>query len=340
MPIVLSHNTALEVLRAIPPQSGLLTPFASVLPGEELHVPRSGELTQTLARYGILPGAMHVLAESGARRSRARGICAHATAADPLSAGSLLELEPDLLVCGPELCFVQMSRRLTPVGVAVLGHELCGEYAHFSRLVSGYYERPALVTVDSIHDEIDALGNFYGKTRAQRALQWVRGGSRSPMETVVSCELFLPAAEGGFGFAAPQLNYQVSLDDAASKMTGTSCCYVDVAYPDQLLGFEYDSAEYHTDPSRDRRRREALQHMGWRIVTVDLDCMADYGELLKTVSLVRDVIPRQVDGESFSAKRGRELHGRLLRATRCGLGLGAALFGVPVPSGTKVHVRA
>ncbi len=340
MPVVLSHNTALEVLRAIPPQAGLLVPVEKTVRASTFEVPKAKDLLAMATHYGISPAAVHVLAEKGRRQSRAAGVTLHSTVVDELPAESLLRLGPDLLVCGPDLVFVQMSRKVSPVGAAVLGHELCGCYSHFSRMVSGFYERAPLTTVETIEAFMDLCGSFYGRAPAQQALALVRDGSRSPMETVVSCELFLPAAEGGFGFAPPQLNCEVALDAVASQITGTGCCYVDVAYPDLRLGFEYDSSEFHADPARDRRRREALQHMGWQIVTIDLDAMTDYVQLRKTISLVVDVIPRQAEGV-FSPEKGYELHRRLLRATRYGLGLGAALFGPGVPTGAvPVHVRA
>ena len=66
--------------------------------------------------------------------------------------------------------------------------------------------------------------------------------------------------------------------------------------------------------------------------------MCSYDELKKRVDLMSSVpqMPRQ--GE-VDTKLGAELLGRLLRATRFGVGLNGALFGVPVPRGkVKVHV--
>ena len=340
MPVVLSHNTALEILRAVPPQANVLAPVDEGVEAAALRAPKPHELLEFSRRCSLSAATVHALASRGHRQSRARGLSLHSTNAELLPAEGLLQLGPDLLVSGPELCFIQMTRKVSLVGSAVLGHELCGSYSHFSRLISGFYERPELTSVASIDSLMCRLGSFYGLARAREALAFVRDGSRSPMETVVSCELFLPTDVGGFGLAPPRLNYEVALDDVASQITGTSCCCVDVAYPDQLFGLEYDSAEFHADPAKDRRRREALQHMGWRIVTVDLERMASYDELRKAIALVASAVPRR-PGKPFSSERGRELHGRLLRATRCGLGLNGALFGVPVPNGLiRTHVRA
>lgn len=338
MTIVLSHNTALELLRAIPPQSGLLATVEKDVPSDQLELPCSAGLFSTLSRFGIGQNDVHVLGPRRCRKSRSRRMQTHAASCPELPGSLLRQLEPGLLVAGPELCFIQMARQVSLVGAVVLGHELCGSYSHFFRLVSGFYERPALTSVEKILSALDGLSGAYGAASAREALAWARDGSRSPMETVVSCEFFLPPSLGGFGFVSPALNHGVALDAAASQMTRTSYCYVDVAYPDLQLGFEYDSSQFHHDPARDRRRREALQHMGWRIVTIELDHMTDHNELLRTISLVKDVIPR-VSEAWPDAGETLLLHRRLLRATRCGLGLSAALFAPAVASLIpQVHV--
>ena len=62
-------------------------------------------------------------------------------------------------------------------------------------------------------------------------------------------------------------------------------------------------------------------------------------ELMKAVALFEDEIPRQPGGPA-SVGEVAELHQRLLKATRCGVGLERVLFGVPVPHGAvKLHVR-
>ncbi len=64
---------------------------------------------------------------------------------------------------------------------------------------------------------------------AREALRWVRDGSRSPMETVMSHLLYLPEEHGGLAFAVPQLNYEVKLDAVAAAVGGTAACSIDAA---------------------------------------------------------------------------------------------------------------
>ena len=117
----------------------------------------------------------------------------------------------------------------------------------------------------------------------------------------------------------PELNYEVPLDEAAAVITGTRSCSIDVAWPGVRRGVEYDSLAFHLDPEKDLRRKEALEHMGWTINTIKLD-------------------QRQPGGPASEGEVA-ELHQRLLRATRCGMGLERALFGVPVShDAVRVHV--
>ena len=102
---------------------------------------------------------------------------------------------------------------------------------------------------------------------------------------------------------------------------------------------EYDSLEFHLDPEKDLRRKEALEHMGWTINTIKLDQMADHAALMRAVALFESTVPRQPGGPA-PVEEVAELQARLLRATRCGMGLERALFGVTVPHGAvRVHVR-
>ena len=336
--ILLSHNSALELLRGIPPQVRDWEP-AGELPMDVHSTDLASLRGVSLPGLGIRQSQACVLVGRGARESKSREFRTRWFGLPVIPEGLMLQAEDGVYVAGPELCFIQMAQLLSPVGSVVLGCELCGAYSHFSQLISGYYERPPLTSVEKIAGAIERMDGLYGLSRARYALQWVRDGSRSPMETVASCDLFLPGHEGGLAFAPPTLNCRVGLDDEAFAITGTRSCYVDAGWPGQRRGLEYDSLEFHKNPEWDAHRREALQHMGWDIYSINLDKILNYGELLKTVALFADDVPRQ-EGGPASEEEGAALHRRLLRATRCGMGLEAALFEVPVDHGKiVVHVR-
>ena len=338
MAIVLSHSSALELLRAVPPQVRAYTRADEPLCLEQISTNPHELVSCNLRELGVRRSPVHVLVAHEAVRLKASGTTSHIFGLDAMPAGLLLELAQGVYSAGPELCFVQMARMTSLVGAVVLGFELCGRYSHFSEMVSGYYERPPLTSTARIEEAIESLDGLYGLGKAREALRWVRDGARSPMETVLACELCLPGRYQGLAFARPELNYEVPLDNAASAITGTRTCAIDIAWPGARRGAEYDGLAFHLDPEKDLRRKEALEHMGWTINSIKLDHMADHRELMKVVALFEDEVPRQRGGPA-PADEVADLHRRLLRATRCGMGLERALFGVPVPPGVvRVHM--
>lgn len=338
MGVLLSHNSALEVLRAVPPQAGVLKvtdePF-------DMRAAVSGvtSVRNALSSRDVLrQRPVHVLVAPSRTRGIRGEVRVHQTRCTSIPAGLLRRLEDDLLCCGPELVFLQMANEASLVGAAVLGFELCGGYAHFSQLVSGFYDRTPLTSREKIGDALGKLAGVRGKRRAAGALDLVLDGSRSPMETVLTCALTFPNELGGCGFEAPVMNHEVVLDGRASALAGLSRCCLDLAWPEQMRAFEYDGAAWHADARADRRRREALASMGWTINVIDLADVSNGASLMSTISLIEGVVPRVGDAP-IDAMALKGLLGRLLKATRFGLGLNAVLFGVPVRRGTvAVHV--
>lgn len=339
MTVIITGSSALEYLRAKPP---------TIWPAPRFEEPFNLASNPTDFRQaakldasslGLARRPIHVLVPRGHYHSNSHNIRTHELMLNPIPGDLLLEVAPDVLVCGPELTYFQTSPRRSLVGDVVLGCELTGEYSHFSQLVSGYYERPPLTSIESLVCASERLSGLFGIKSATKNLEWVCECSRSPMETVLATELCLPTQVGGEGFAKPTLNYEVPLDDAAKAITHTKTSYVDIAWPDAMVGVEYDSDEWHTDKDKDRRRAEALQHMGWDIYTVHLDQMHKVSELEKTVALLRGHAPQLEEAEEPSRTLRRQLHEKLLRATRFGIGMSAALFPPSVNArGIKLHI--
>lgn len=338
MPVLISHDSALEYWRAVPPQVDTSTEVTWPLAAAEYSTTAVDVAAFDAAAYGISGRPLHVLGGKGVRRSSAAGVKAHVCSLDVLAPGTVRAIAPEVYVSGPEFTFAQMARGLGEVGAALVGFELCGDYSHFSAPISGFYDRPALTSTTKIEEALAQLKGFYGRSAAQEALKLVIDGARSPMETVLACMLSFPARLGGFSFEAPSLNFEVSLDEAASRLAGLSCCRIDVAWPDQLVGLEYNGAAFHQDAEKDRRRAEALRRMGWSIFTVDAARITSYRELARFVQLLEGTVPHRPDGRAPTSA-AKVLLDRLLGMTRFGWGMNPVLFGVPVPTGAvKVHL--
>lgn len=350
MAIIFSHDTALEILRAIPPQAKLTKPFAGEVPmGGDGITTDFGELARVdPAAFGARSRPVHVLVGKGQRRSQAREVISHEFGEGrvpfPLLWGfsqASGSSRHGIYFCSPEAVFVQLSRTADLVSAVCLGFELCGAYSHFAPPVSGFYERPPLTTGDRIFMGLEWFRGSRGLGRSQEALSLVCEGSRSPMETLVACELAFPDDLGGFGFEKPELNYEVALDAVSAGLAGSRRCYIDIAWPDAKVGIEYNGREYHLDHARDRKRVEALEHMGWSIRTVEARDLADPRRLEAVVRTLRGKVPERNGTVPQRASRTQRaaLHAELLGATRSGLGLEAALFAAGVPHGiATLHV--
>ena len=144
MAILVSHNTALEMLRSVPPQLGALPRVDHPVALEGVRARARDVHAANLRELGVRRSPTHVLLPADEREIRSADVRSHRTRLDVVPEGLLLRAAPGVYVAGPELCFIQMAGVTSRVGAVVLGYELCGEYAHFSELVSGYYEREPL----------------------------------------------------------------------------------------------------------------------------------------------------------------------------------------------------
>lgn len=332
MPILLSHSTALERLRSVPPSVraglGVSRPFALNRENADYRMAKNVDY----GALGIERRPIELLIGPGVKEAQSSSLKTHRFGVAELPPRSVRFYNEGVFASTPQLIFVELARDLDEVDAVVLGFELCGGYSHFAHRISGFYEREPPTDKDAIGRLVEDLAGLRGLTRVRRALDLVQPGSRSPMETLVACALSFPVDMGGLGFAPPQLNHLVELDRVASSIAGTSCCYVDLAWPEAKLGVEYNGGDFHLDPAKDRRRIEALDRMGWSIATFEARDMADFWKFRHAAARLEGRV-EHTSSESASSKTSKELYDRLLSATRWGWGLEDALFGVPVARG-------
>lgn len=348
MPVIFSHDTALEILRSVPPQTGLLQSLEGEVPfgGDGITTDYRELARLDVSVLGIRRRPLHVLIGRGQRRCQSRDVVSHEFTKTGIPFSVLWGfrgrsgIPSTVYFCSPATVFAQMAKSLSPAGLICLGYELCGVYSHFAPTVSGFYDRPALLAKERARRALGELGGMRGICQARRALSLVGDGARSPMETVAACELTLPAELGGHGFAQPCLNFEIELDAVAAGLAGKKRCRVDIAWPGAKVGIEYNGREFHPDPARDRKRVEALEHMGWTIRTVEMSDLTDLRRLDAIARTLEGKAPRRKGCNASADRRQRQaLHQELLAATRCGLGLEGALFGVEVAAGSvPVHV--
>lgn len=153
-------------------------------------------------------------------------------------------LRHGLQVSTPEQTFVEMaSEGLALVDLVVLGDSLVSE---------GHTTPERLVVAAAEHQG-------RGCRRARRAASLVRPGVDSPMETRLRLLLVLA------GIPEPNVNVVLRAEDGSWQRR------FDLAYPELKLIVEYDG-RHHAEDARqwnaDIYRREELERLGWRVLTV------------------------------------------------------------------------
>lgn len=113
-----------------------------------------------------------------------------------------------------------------------------------------------------------------GIARAKEALESIRTGSESPGES----RLRLILADAGL--PVPLLNHE--LRDAS----GIFVARIDLAYPRERIALEYEGDIHRVDRqtwSKDIRRRERVEDLGWRMIRVTADDVHRPAELVQRI---------------------------------------------------------
>ena len=277
MKTFLSHFTALDYWREHFPLDSELGMPARV-GGAEKCVSRKIDVLGSVPEELVDPDRpIDVLIFDEGERRRSKGIRCH-TWKTVLPPNAFFSMR-GMYVSSPEFVFMQMANELTVAQLIALGCELCGSYVLLPRGIThpgALDELPKrlspLTSVDKLTEFVESLGKANGKAKAKRALRHVVDGSRSPMETMVYMLLCLPPMLGGYGLPKPVMNAEIELDADARAMALRRKCYGDLCWPEARppLDIEYHG-EVHVGGAQmksDVGRELAIEHMGWRVITI------------------------------------------------------------------------
>ena len=286
MKTFLSHYTALEYWRRHFPLDSELGMPARV-GGVEKCASRKLDVMGSVPEELIVPGLpVDVLIFDERERRRSRDVRCH-TWKTLLPANAFFSAR-GVYVSSPEFTFLQLASELTVAQLVALGCELCGTYVLLPRDVThpgALDELPKrscpLTNVGKLREFMECLGRANGKIKANRALKYVIDGSRSPMETMAYMLLCLPPMLGGYGLPKPVMNAEIKLDDEARALALRRKCYGDLCWPDARppLDVEYHG-EVHVGGAQmksDVGRELAIEHMGWRVMTITSPQVFDSG---------------------------------------------------------------
>lgn len=348
MTLVISHQSALDFWRRAPEpvvtatlaelrQCGAPQLCACDLQGAGK--PLAVEAQEVLSLFPrVFAGSLHVLVGASDARLRRASVTSHVGAARyPL--GSFARIAEGIWVASPELCFVQLSQKLSIARAVELGMELCGRYRKDSRQEKGMTAALPLTTPELLTRYSEHAEGVRGRKIAQRACRHIAPASRSPMETVTFMLLALPRIYGGRNTSAPRLNERIDIPPDVRQITDNRYFEADLLWPQQRLIVEYDSKQEHVGAeriARDAMRKNVLTSMDYTVLTLTTRQLFDYREFCRFAGMLdsylgtlpsrgaRDFAPDQrvlwdtlVARSSLSAQRERAARqgtvGRALR---------------------------
>ncbi|MEC4176666.1 hypothetical protein VIN30_09435 [Adlercreutzia sp. R7] len=197
--------------------------------------------------------------------------------------GALLKISSRLLLCSPELAFVQMGSQMPFGALVALGYELCGCYP--SVLRGGRVVRRPLTNPARLRAFCDRVSSVKGVKAARAAARFIMAKSASVMETELAVVLSLSKRRGGLGYTGARLNELVKLSPGAARIARCAELSCDILWPDAKVAFEYDSALHVGSVDqmvRDARKRDALAANGiklWSVTHRQFESILEFEEI-------------------------------------------------------------
>lgn len=190
-------------------------------------------------------GAIHVVVPRRVDRPKRHDVVAHACLQPSLE---IVE-RGGLRVTSPAQTWLHVAHLLRPDDVVVLGDSLVRRVDPRTDLAE-------------LHRLVAATRGMRGLERCRRALELVRPGTDSSMETRVRLVL----VEGGVA--------GLVVNAVVRDRHGGYLCRPDLMIPELRIAIEYDGDIHRTDPEtwrRDIEKRQRMQDEGWVVVTVTAD---------------------------------------------------------------------
>lgn len=257
-------------------------------------------------------GVVHVMVASRGDRRASRRLHCHLAPSRDLPEGALWRLGGDVLLPAPELCLVMLGASMGRIELLRLGMELCGRYRKMPDGASWWLD--PLVSAACVRSFAYACRRVRGVRLARWAAQHLVDGAASPRESAIALMCVLPTKVGGYQLPHPVMNLPMELSSDARAIAGQARAAGDLYWPDHSILVEYDSDAAHaTRRSRDMERRDGLESMGIRVLTITTEQVRDFDRLDACLSLpARRLRGRSRAVPSEARERRRMLHRELL----------------------------
>ena len=195
----------------------------------------------------------------------------------------------DVFACSPELCFVQMAKKLPMWELLELGFEICGNYRKPADQYSKEKEAAVIApktgmasrnisTPEKLQAFTASCLGMTGAKPARQASKWLIADSCSSEETRICMLAFLPRSLGGMGTARPLLNQRIAAPDVVARVLGTRTLTPDLYWTDARVALEYDGRIWNDARARDEyeiRKRNAYRIMGIDVVSISRSDLND-----------------------------------------------------------------
>ena len=190
---------------------------------------------------------------------------------------SFIELRHGLFATSPQLTFARLALGHSIPEIVNIGLDLCARYFTDLRTMRIETRESYLVTPAALRRYLEQAPGLRGSTKALKALRWVVPNSGSPMESKTWVLFRLPLRYGGFNIPFDAMNFDIKAGRLAA-LTSQRNYSIDIVCSDNRsgrIGLEYDGAEWHTDASKDKKRRNELAALGWTVLPIDWNVLND-----------------------------------------------------------------
>ena len=130
----------------------------------------------------------------------------------------------------------------------------------------------------------------------KRALRYACDNSLSPMETDIAETMVFDPRMGGLGLEKPQLNPRFEVTRKNRRALPQSAYLPDLFWPRANISVEYDSDKHHRGDrkaSEDAIRRNGIEHLGTRVVTLTWGQARNYYEFERVALLVASALGKK-----------------------------------------------
>ena len=316
MTLYLTDASAVEYWRKTVPSAKAFTRAATPFGRDFTTSPFSATDLAALEEAGVgwLSEPIHLLVPDASSRRRCKRarlhVCSH-----QLPERSFVKLSRRVMIASPELTCLSIAPSTSfPLLVEFL-YELCGRYRLPNGRGGDAVELPPATTVVDIERFVDKARGVRGAAEVKRALRYACDNSLSPMETDIAETMVFDPRMGGFGLEKPQLNPRFVVARKNRRALPQSAYLPDLYWPRANISVEYDSDKHHRSDqkaSEDAIRRNGIEHLGTRVVTLTWGQARNYYEFERVALLVASALGKKFGpGWNAWAPRRIELH-RLL----------------------------